>query len=173
MAHPEQQDFCTQIKNMFPDHFINKDVLDVGSQDINGTNKYLFENCNYIGLDIGPALNVDVVCPIHEYNPEKKFDTIISTEMLEHDKFREMSLKKMVELLKPGGLLIFTAGGYNRTEHGTHQAASFGSPFTLDYYGNIHIDLLTKVFNLEEVFSRVIIDYLTPINDIRFVGIKR
>lgn len=173
MSHKEQVDFCLQAKTLFPEYFVNKVVLDVGSQDINGSNKALFENCDYTGLDIGPGKNVDVVCPIHLYNPNKSFDTIISTEMLEHDKNREQSLQKMVELLKSGGLLVITAGGYERQEHGTHGMSPEGSPFTLDYYGNIHIDLFTKVFNLEKVFKRVIIDYLTPINDIRFIGIKR
>jgi hypothetical protein len=35
--------FC---KNILPDFFINKRVLDVGSGDINGNNRFLFENCD-------------------------------------------------------------------------------------------------------------------------------
>jgi hypothetical protein len=173
MSHREQVEFCLYAKQLYPDYFVNKTVLDVGSQDINGSNKVLFENCNYIGLDIGPGKNVDIVCPVHEYNPGFIFDTIISTEMLEHDKFYKESLLKMVDLLKPNGLLVFTAGGYERAEHGTSRSSGFASPHTLDYYGNIHIKQLTDIFDLEKTFKRVVIDYLTPINDIRFIGVKR
>jgi hypothetical protein len=52
---------------MFLQYFIDKCVLDVGSLDINGNNRYLFDNCEYTGLDIGEGPNVDIVMPIHEY----------------------------------------------------------------------------------------------------------
>ena len=46
MAHPEQRAFCINIKNKYPDRFKNTRVLDVGCQDINGNNRFLFENKN-------------------------------------------------------------------------------------------------------------------------------
>ena len=55
MAHIEQIIFCIKVKNMFPSYFKNIDVLDVGSLDLNGSNRYLFENCRYTGIDIGPG----------------------------------------------------------------------------------------------------------------------
>ena len=175
MAHKEQQDFCIQIRNMFPEYFVNKDVLDVGSQDINGTNNHLFENCTYTGLDVGPGKNVDVVCPAHEYNPGKSYDVIISTNMIEHDINKSESLRNMVNLLKSGGLLLLTGGGYGMAEHGTNNTQASDSPHTADFYENLHIKRLVASFDddLENIFRRVVIDYLTPICDIRFVGIKR
>lgn len=173
MSHPLQVEWCLFAKNIFPNYFINKDVLDVGSQDINGNNKVFFENCNYIGLDVGHGLNVDVVCPIHLYNPEKYFDTIISTEMLEHDSNYEKSLIRMYELLKPEGLLVLTAAGHNRPEHGTINFDAWTSPHTTNYYGNIYIKTFTNVFELEKCFKKVIIDYDYSNNDIRFIGLKR
>lgn len=53
MAHPEQQVFMLSVKNKFPEKFNNCSVLDVGSLDINGNNRYLFSNYTYIGVDIG------------------------------------------------------------------------------------------------------------------------
>jgi SAM-dependent methyltransferase len=173
MSHKEQVDFCNYCKSIFPEYFKNVSVLDVGSQDINGNNKIFFENSEYIGLDIGKGPNVDVVCYIHEYNPNKLFDVIISTEMLEHDKNKQQSLNKMVSLLKPNGLLVFTAGGHNRAEHGTSRTSPDASPYTNDYYGNIYIKDLSNYIDLEKTFKRVIIDYTTPANDLRFIGIKR
>lgn len=152
--HTEQIEFCKQILIKYPYHFQNVKVLDVGSQDINGNNRYLFTNCNYLGLDIGPGKNVDIVSPIHIYyeylqepNSLKKyseFNTIISTEMLEHDKHWLKSIKAMYNLLAQGGLLLITAAGKNRAEHGTTRTTPEASPHTTDYYKNITIPMLQQ-----------------------------
>jgi hypothetical protein len=76
------------MKELHPEHFKDNKVLDIGSLDINGNNKFLFDNSEYIGLDIAEGNNVDVVCIGHEYDaPDETFDTIISTEALEHDMY--------------------------------------------------------------------------------------
>ena len=49
MAHPVQIVWCEKIKEDFPEYFRNKRVLDVGALDYNGNNRYLFEDCEYIG----------------------------------------------------------------------------------------------------------------------------
>ena len=61
MAHTEQRNFCKSVKAKYPDFFKNKKVLDIGSLDINGSNRDLFENCDYIGLDVGEGKNVDII----------------------------------------------------------------------------------------------------------------
>ena len=68
MAHPEQAVFCNSVKNQFSQKFSNADVLDIGSLDINGNNRYLFSNCTYTGVDIGQGKNVDVVSKGHEFS---------------------------------------------------------------------------------------------------------
>lgn len=52
MAHKEQRDYFESVKKRFPEVFVNKKVLDIGSYDLNGTNEYLFENSTVLGLDI-------------------------------------------------------------------------------------------------------------------------
>ena len=98
MAHGQQVEFCTKVKNLFPDFFVNKNVLDCGSQDINGNNRYLFENCQYLGIDLGKGPNVDVVCPMSEFKSEEGYHTIISTEAFEHDKDFESCIRNVVDL---------------------------------------------------------------------------
>lgn len=171
--HTEQKQYCESIKQRFPEYFQNKTVLDVGSLDINGTNMYLFNNCHYTGLDIGPGPNVDIICPIHEFKPTQKPDVIISTEMLEHDKHRFYSLANMVRILKPGGLLLITAATVGRKEHGTNKHEPHSSPYTNDYYKPVKPDCLLiglpwYHFNLYEISVQ-----LEPIADIRFCGIKK
>ena len=52
MAHPEQRTFMTYVKEKFPEKFKNCRVLDIGSLDINGNNRYLFTDYTYVGVDI-------------------------------------------------------------------------------------------------------------------------
>ena len=88
MAHHQQQEFCRKISEAFPNYFIGKKVLDIGSLDINGNNRFFLQNCNYIGLDVGEGPNVDVVQVAHLYDtPDNYFDLIISTEFFELDMF--------------------------------------------------------------------------------------
>ena len=125
MAHIEQRDFCFGVKDKYPEFFKNKKVLDIGSLDINGSNRDLFENCNYTGLDVGEGKNVDIISIGHLFNgPDNHFDTIISTEVFEHDMFYEETIKNVMRMLKPGGLFLFTCGAPGRPEHGTRRCLS-------------------------------------------------
>ena len=84
--HPEASDFLNFVKSNFTDFFENKKVLDVGSGDINGNNRYLFNNCDYIGNDVIQTSNVTIVSKTKDLPFENNsFDTIISSECFEHD----------------------------------------------------------------------------------------
>jgi SAM-dependent methyltransferase len=177
MAHPDQQKYCNGIKQRFPLFFQNRKVLDIGSLDVNGNNRYLFENCNYIGLDIAPGKNVDIVCVAHKYDIENEFfDTIISTNALEHDIYYELTLKKMVSLLKPGGFLIFSVAN-SFGEHGTKRKSPTDSNTSkmnetwANYYKNLTPADITKVLNLQEIFSKYNLEIIKK--DLTFWGIKR
>jgi len=157
MAHEQQQDFLLSVKEKFPEKFINCDVLDIGSLDINGNNRYLFENYEYLGLDIGEGKNVDVVCRGHEYKSEKQFDIVISTECFEHDEFWNSTIENAIELTKNGGMFLFTCATTGRPEHGTKRTSPYASPFTSqlenDYYKNLtETDIRSKI-NIEKWFS--------------------
>jgi SAM-dependent methyltransferase len=128
MAHQEQIDFCLSVKKLRPELFQWKTVLDLGSLDVNGTNRYLFENCSYCGVDLGAGRNVDIICPADRIQfADESFDFIISTEMLEHDMRWRYTLAKVAKLLKPGGVFLLTCASTGRQEHGTlsqHMSAS-------------------------------------------------
>ncbi len=177
MAHLAQKEFCLTVKNLFPGHFIRTMVLDCGSLDINGTNRYLFDHCNYTGVDLKEGKNVNFVMTVHEFSIhfpfkpiESLFDVIISTEMLEHDKRWRKSLKAMFKMLKPGGLLLITAATTGREEHGTKAHHPETSPFTNDYYRNVTEAMLRRGLPL-----RKFKEYEISIQDtdIRFWGIKK
>lgn len=67
MAHKEQFSYCEKILRRFPHLFVGKSVLDVGSLDINGNNRWIFTDCEYVGIDLGEGDNVDVVCRAKDY----------------------------------------------------------------------------------------------------------
>ena len=167
MAHKEQREYCEWVVKrhqyaleglMEQYKFPCLTVLDVGSLDINGNNKYLFEtHCKplYMGLDLGKGPNVDVVSKAHEYSaPDGSFDVIISTEMLEHDMYWRETLQNALRMLRSGGLMILTCASGVREEHGTPKSGKLdSSPFTLeipewcDYYRNLYPPDLREVLD--------------------------
>ena len=176
MAHDKQKEYCLKIKNMFPNFFKNRDVLDVGALDINGSNRFLFENCNYLGIDIAAGKNVDLICKVHEFNPNRQYDTIISTECFEHDMFYHLSLARIVDLLTPGGLFIFTCATTGRVEHGTRRSDPSSAPLLYgewaDYYKNLTEKDITDVLDIPSIFKDFKFEAPTDVFDLYFYGIK-
>lgn len=168
--HNNVLDFIGDVRRLHPQYFHNKKVLDVGSLDINGNNRMHFAFCEYMGIDICEGPNVDILCPIHELEGENEYDVIICTEMLEHDQYYTASLAKMVDLLRPGGLLLLTCAGFGRAEHGTKRTTPENSPATTDYYKNICLSDVLE-FDREFKFSEYGISYKNL--DFRFYAIKR
>lgn len=184
MAHQQQKDFCRKIKNELPHFFKNKRVLDIGSLDVNGNNKELFENCDYIGLDIANGNNVDVVSVGHLYDaPDESFDVIISTEVFEHDMFYEKTITNIIRMLKKEGLFIFTCASTGRPEHGTKRCNQDSAPLLegvseewANYYKNLEESDVKKIEGFREAFQDGKFEYGNYINDIPndlyFYGIK-
>lgn|GEM_PF-4122092 len=85
-----------------------KTVVDVGSFDVNGTFRALFDN-GYVGSDLRPGPNVDVIVGSPEWDALKGVDAVISGNTLEHVEDPAALLLQVCELLKPGGLLILQA----------------------------------------------------------------
>jgi len=179
--HGEAKKFTLFVKSILPMYFHNKIVLDVGSGDINGNNKFLFRNCKYEGNDVIQAKNVTVVSKTKDLLFENNyFDTIISTECFEHDPEYELSLLKIYDMLKDGGLFLFTCASTNRPEHGTKRiwpTMSYGTigniPNMIDYYKNLTINDINNVLDLNKSFSSWDAYYNSKSCDLYFVGIKK
>jgi len=187
--HDEQINFCKFIKKKFPDYFVNKKVVDIGSLDVNGNNRYLFSGGSYIGIDVAPGKNVDIVTPGHLYGADdESFDVIISTECFEHDMYYKKTLQNIVRLLKSGGMFLFTCAAPGREEHGTQRTRPEDSPLTStineewsNYYHNVSEKDLKRALDLDDMFEKYSVDEhheikLTPtryINDLYFWGIKK
>jgi SAM-dependent methyltransferase len=178
--HIQAKNFTIFIKQILQEYFINKKILDIGSGDINGNNRFLFENCEYNGNDVIEAKNVTIVSKTKDLPfDDNTFDTIISTECFEHDPEYKDSLNKIYKMLKPNGLFLFTCASTGRPEHGTRRTSmkdSYGSIANLedmqDYYKNLTVYDIDEVLNLNNSFSVWNSYYNSESKDLYFVGIK-
>ena len=92
-------------------------VLDIGSMDVNGCLKDLFEGYDYTGMDMAEGKNVDVIGTSHDIPFEDNtFDVIVSTSCFEHDDMFWVSFLEMCRVLKPGGKMYINAPS-NGPEH--------------------------------------------------------
>ncbi len=180
MAHPQQVEFCTSVKQKYPHFFNNRIVLDVGALDVNGNNQYLFEDCLYIGIDLLPGKNVDFTSKGHELNlPAENIDVILSTECFEHDKFYALTLKNIIRMLKPGGLFLFSCATTGRPEHGTRRTTPEDAPFTQefddwgDYYKNLDESDIRCVVDIDSIFESYSFSIGKETCDLYFWGIKK
>ena len=179
--HQQAKDFTVFVKKILHYFFIGKRVLDVGSGDINGNNRFLFENCEYDGNDVIKANNVTIVSKTKDLPFENNtFDTIISTECFEHDPEYKESFIKIYNMLKPDGLFCFTCASTGRPEHGTRRTTpkdSYGTIGNLedmsDYYKNLTEIDLNEVLPLNNLFSVWDTYYNNNTKDLYFVGIKK
>jgi SAM-dependent methyltransferase len=179
MAHNAQKKFCISVKEKFPAFFTDSNVVDIGSMDINGNNRYLFTGGSYIGIDPAPGRNVDVVCKGHEYAPEEQSDVVVSTECFEHDMYYEATLQNAVKILKPGGLLLFTCASTGRPEHGTLRTSPQNSGTTQigdeewgNYYKNLTEVDVRAALDVHRIFSSHQFRFYAPSCDLYFWGIK-
>ena len=118
--HASIQIFLRRVSHRFPEYFEEgAKAVEFGSLDINGSARAAFkEPAYYVGIDCHAGPGVDVVGICHEFETdEKDIDIVVSTEMLEHDPYWKKTLHKAADLIRPGGLLVFTCAGPSRPPH--------------------------------------------------------
>ena len=174
MSHPSQMNFVASVAKMYPAHFSNSRVLEVGSLNINGSVRQFFSQPTfYVGCDLGPGPGVDIICPGHKLPfHDETFDVAISCECFEHDKNWDLTFKRMMELVKPMGLVIFTCATTGRAEHGTTRCSPFDAPFTNDYYQNLTQRDFIDAFDLKTRFYKHEFMVNTASHDLYFWGQK-
>jgi len=98
-------------------------VLDVGSYDLNGSYKQLFneKKYEYTGLDLEEGPNVNVVLK-NPYDWKEidgdKFDVVISGQALEHVEFFWITMSEITRVLKKDGLLcLIVPNGFVEHRH--------------------------------------------------------
>lgn len=180
--HDQARQFTLFCQKQFPSSFSGKIVFDIGSGDINGNNRFLFdEKCVYAGNDVFAGNNVTLVMKTKDLPfAEHSFDTIISTECFEHDPEYALSFKRIVSVLKKGGLFVFTCASLGRPEHGTLRTspeASFGTIGNVEgwstYYKNLTFDDFDSIVDVKATFQYYASYYNAISQDLYFWGIKK
>jgi SAM-dependent methyltransferase len=84
-------------------------ILELGSCDVNGTHRSLFfsPTWTYVGADMGPGRNVDVVLK-DPYKwtefADESFDAVVSGSVFEHIEFPWLTIVEIARVLKPRGM---------------------------------------------------------------------
>jgi len=175
MAHPEQQEFFKRMDLIFSNSFKNASrILEVGSQDINGTVRTLFPNSSeYLGIDLGEAKCVDWVIPGELIElPDQWADITISTECFEHCIDWNRVFLNMIRITRPSGLVIITCAGIGRPTHGTIDSDTYSSPFTTSYYKNLSTDEIAEKIQLGAYFDRHGFELNSSSKDLYFWGVR-
>jgi SAM-dependent methyltransferase len=90
------------------------DCLEIGSYDVNGNLRGVLAHTKYTGLDMREGPNVDIVANGNELPfPNDHFDIVVCVETFEHDKYFWKTIEQVRRVLRPGGVVIFTAPGIN------------------------------------------------------------
>lgn len=101
------------MKKFVEDYKLRDDhvVLDIGSHDYNGSYKELFKDGSslYLGIDITPGPNVDIILGSKVWDWLNPVDAIISGQVLEHVEDVPALFAQLKEKLKLGGLLCIIA----------------------------------------------------------------
>jgi len=113
------QDFLLRFEAKFTPF---RDVLDVGSYNINGSVKDILSPASYVnftGIDMRPGPGVDLVLNGHELDTlgYECFDLITCCETLEHDDMFWLTVANMRDALKHRGWMLVTVPGISFTKH--------------------------------------------------------
>jgi SAM-dependent methyltransferase len=141
------------------------DVVDVGGRDINGTVRAIFADArSYLSVDPIDGPGVDVAVPFEEWDGEA--DTVVCCEVAEHCEHWELLVEHAFDVLRPGGVFIFTAAGPGR---GRHSAIDESPIREWEWYENVEPGVLEAVMT-DAGFVGVVVDVAG--SDVRAVGVK-
>lgn len=111
-------------KHVVGNEFIGKNVIEVGSMNVNGGLREEIEAmgpCSYMGTDMRAGPGVDYVAPaadISKHWGEGYFGALICTEMLEHAEDWRASIDAMKAAMAPGAVIYLTTRGPGYPRHG-------------------------------------------------------
>lgn len=112
--HPEAYGWVAQVARDIPPVEL---AVELGSKDINGSARRLFQVDRWVGVDLQDGPGVDVVADARNYHPECAPDLVLCTEVLEHARWPDEIVQNAHRILAPGGALVLTAASPPRAPH--------------------------------------------------------
>jgi SAM-dependent methyltransferase len=86
-------------------------VVEIGSQDVNGSIRHSFKDVDYVGVDFAEGNGVDVVLtdPYSFPFADDEADVVVTSSCFEHSEFFWLTFVEAVRIVKPGGLIYLNA----------------------------------------------------------------
>lgn len=128
-------------------------VLEIGSLDINGSVRSLFDDLvadggSYLGIDVQEGPGVDLVADASVYSSDIKYDIVVCAEVFEHTAVWPKIVKNAHSLLVENGMFIATMAGEGRRPHSAIDENPIRS---WEYYKNVTAeDLSAKLATFSE-----------------------
>lgn len=141
--------------------------LDLGGQFVNGSCRELFSNTTWSGLDIVPGPGIDIVADATTWVPDRDWDIVLCTEVLEHVADWPSIIRVAAESLREGGTLFLTCASTHRPPHGANGESGVPSD---QHYGNVDPEPIRQV--AEKYFSSVDVQYNYPPGDAYVLAVK-
>jgi hypothetical protein len=144
-------------------------VVEFGSRNVNGSIKPHVEWRKwYVGVDIKPGPDVDVVQDAAEYVADEAAGLVICMETLEHaPNWREI-VANAAKILASSGQFLMTCAAPGRPPH----SAVDGGPLRPgEYYENVTMDEFQKVAS-EAGLQTIEISFRPELGDLYYLGEK-
>lgn len=110
--HDTAMEYGASFFNTYLKNSKNLTIVDVGSQDVNGSLRSVAPpNNKYVGVDFVEANGVDVVItdPYSLPFDNESVDVVVSSSCFEHSEFFWLLFNETLRILKPTGLLYINA----------------------------------------------------------------
>lgn len=141
-------------------------VLEVGSRNVNGSIRDLFDGSVFEGVDVAAGDGVDYVCDATMRLPAGPYDCVVCCEVFEHCARWPDIVVNVAGVLMSGGVLIVTAAGPGRP---THSAVDGGALRAGEHYQNVAPAELV-VAHVTAGLSGVVVD--VDGHDVRSIAVK-
>lgn len=127
-------------------------ILEIGSLDINGSVRSIFEGTKktYIGVDPQAGPGVDIVADASTFTINIPFDVVVCAEVFEHTPVWREIITNAHSLLVPGGLFTATMATTGRSPH----SAIDENPIRdWEHYENVTDEALTEALQAFSTFE--------------------
>jgi len=139
-----------------PQRDVGNNVLEIGSLDINGSIRGLFNTLIsdgglYFGIDLQAGPGVDFVADAARFKSDIGYDIVVCCEVFEHSSAWKEIVNNAHRLLCAGGLFIATMAGDGRPPHSAIDENPIRS---WEYYKNVgqtEMDAALSAFSEREV----------------------
>lgn len=126
-----------------------KTILDMGAKDMRYAG--YFKNSMYVALDLEPLVKNDYMVRGDAHNlpfADNTFDTIISTEVIEHTTWPWIVLQELSRVLKPNGKLVISWPWLYPITHHDYWRIHLESMEKLAVKNNLKIEFSTEIGGL-------------------------